>query len=272
MAIDNPYDAIDQQYPEEEGGAVSAIAKFFAGAKELEIPMPPFIAQFFGFLDNKSKEARIERGLAFVRQLVEDIQRIEGSIATMRTDMDEVQGAMNMALEYDVEEFNNAKRDRYISVITHAISSDTKVKDLTGFIQDTEKLGERDLIGLKVLNSVMNRQGDWREQAPPPQANPPKLHPNTFNTRAQELAVQMAHALTGRPASTDGNTFSREEGLQICLRLQGFGLAEMVGLSPREVPISNYCARLTTRGLMLLRLLGENVPNWEQYFDQNGAR
>jgi len=125
-----------------------------------------------------------------------------------------------------------------------------------------------DLIGLKVLNQVMNKVGDWKEQTPPPQANPPKLHPNTFIHRAHELSLQMAMALTGNDGAS--NTLSREEGLQICLRLQGFGLAEMISVSPREVPISNYAARLTTRGMMLLKLLGEDVPNWEQYFGPNG--
>jgi hypothetical protein len=84
MAIDNPYDAIDQQYPEEEGGPVSALAKFFGGAKELGLPDPPFIAQFFTFLNSKSKEAKFERGMAFVRRLVEDMQRHEVAHLTAR--------------------------------------------------------------------------------------------------------------------------------------------------------------------------------------------
>jgi hypothetical protein len=100
--------------------------------------------------------------------------------------------------------------------------------------------------------------------------NPPKLHPNTFRFRAQELSLQMAQVLTGKTDQI-GNNFSWEEGLQICIRLEGFGLAEVIEMSPREVPISNYCARLTTRGLMLLKLLGEDVPNWKQYFGPNGA-
>jgi hypothetical protein len=270
MAIDNPYEAIDKQYPDDEGGVISAITKFFGGAKELDIPLPPVIAQFFGFLNSKSGKARMERGLAFVRQLVEDMQRAEGSIATMRTEVNEVQAAMSMSLEYDIDEFNNAKRTRYISAITSAVSSETKVHDLTSFIKDIEQLGERDLTGLKVLNTVMNREGDWRENPGPPQLNPPRLHPNTFTARSQELAVAMAHALTGNPASTDGNIFSREDGLQICYRLQGFGLAQVIDAAPREVPIANYCARPTTRGLMLLKLIGENVPNWNRYFNADG--
>jgi hypothetical protein len=249
MAIDNPYDAIDAQYPEDERAVASAIAKVLGVGAALGIPIPPVVSQFFGFLDTMSGEAKQARGVAFLRQLVEDMQRVLDSIGTMRTEMNEIQSAIRIALEYDVEEFNDAKRDRYVSAITCSISSETKVHDVVSFIQDIERLGERDLIGLKVLNRVMNRESDWKDNPGVPQLNPSKLHPTTFTSRAQELAVQMAHALTGNSSRTDGNIFSREDGLQICLRLQGFGLAQVIDDSPREVPISNYSARPTTSGL-----------------------
>jgi hypothetical protein len=112
----------------------------------------------------------------------------------------------------------------------------------------------------------MNREGDWNDVG----RTATGLHPNTFLQRRQELAVQMASAFGKTEQTTHSNTFSREEGLGICLRLQGFGLAEVFSSESRAVPITDYCARLTTRGLMLLRLLGENVPNWERYFDEKG--
>jgi len=268
MAIDNVYDTIDKQNPEEEDGVLSRLTRVLDSAKSLGFPIPEPLAGVFSVLSSMSREAKERRGIAFVRQLVEDMQKVQGDLAKTRTQISEIQSAMRLSIEYDADEFDDKKRDRYISVVTSSITSDTRINDLVSFIQDVEKLGERDLIGLKVLNQVMNRASDWQEQAPPPQANPPKLHPNTFIHRAQELSFQMAIALTG----TNGNesNFSREEGLQICLRLQGFGLAEMISLSPREVPISNYAARLTTRGMMLLRLLGEDVPNWKRYFGPNG--
>jgi hypothetical protein len=268
VAIDNVYDAIDKQYP--KGDAIaSGIMKVLDGAKALGKVSPP-IYGFFAFLNSMSAKARQERAEAFVSQLVEDMVKVQDAMEKMRTDIGEVQAATRLALEYDTEEFDDKKRNRYIWAITGSITSETRVNDLVSFIQDIEKLGERDLIGLKVLNRIMNKDGDWQEQAAPPQTNPPKLHPNTFRFRAQELSLQMAQALTGK-TDQDANTFSREEGLQICLRLEGFGLAEVIEISPREVPISNYCARLTTRGLMLLDLLGEPVPNWRYYFGPDGA-
>ena len=52
--------------------------------------------------------------------------------------------------------------------------------------------------------------------------------------------------------------------------LHRFGLAEVIEVSSREVPISNYCARPTSRGLMLLKLIGQPVPNWNRYFGADG--
>lgn len=267
MAIDNPYDAIDQQY-QTDGVLPPGLMRVVDTGKAVGKVAPP-IYSFFSFLNSMSSKARQERAEAFVGQLVEDMQKVQDAMEKMRTDINEVQAATRLSLEYDTEEFDDKKRARYLLAITGSVTSETKINDLVSFIQDIEKLGERDIVGLKVLNRIMNKQGDWQEQAPPPQANPPKLHPNTFIHRAQELSVNMAQALTGR-TEQPGNTFSREEGLQICLRLQGFGLAQMIETSPREVPISNYSARLTTRGMVLLKLLGENVPNWKQYFGPNG--
>jgi hypothetical protein len=61
-----------------------------------------------------------------------------------------------------------------------------------------------------------------------------------------------------------------EDGYQICYRLQGFGLAEVISMASREIPISDYCARPTARGLMHLKLLGEKAPNWNRYFGPDG--
>lgn len=271
MAIDNAYDAINQQNPEEGDGVISSIARVFDGVKALCIPIPEPLAAFFNVLDSMTHEAKVKRGTAFIQQLVEDMQRVQGDVAKMRTDINEIQSAMRLSMWYDVDEFNDAKRARYISAIAVSISSETNVHDLTSYIQDIERLGESDIIGLKVLNRIMNRPNDWKVAPSPAIFNPPRLHPNTFTHRAEEFSAAMTEALTGKSASSLGKTFSREDGLQICYRLQGFGLAEVIGVSPREVPISNYCARPTSRGLMLLKLLGEVVPNWSHYFGPDGV-
>jgi hypothetical protein len=81
MAIDNVYDAIDKQNPEEGDGVVSSITRAFDGAKALGIPIPEPITAFFSVLDSMSREAREQRGIAFIRQLVEDMQKVQGDVA-----------------------------------------------------------------------------------------------------------------------------------------------------------------------------------------------
>jgi hypothetical protein len=120
---------------------------------------------------------------------------------------------------------------------------------------------ERDFIVLQVVNKVMNKQGDWKAQHDPVMGQVAKLHPSTPISRAQELSVQIAIALG---QATERNTYSREEGYSICNRLQGFGLAHEMEQT-RELPLTNYVFRLSVQGVMLLRLLGEDVPNYEHY-------
>jgi hypothetical protein len=89
-----------------------------------------------------------------------------------------------------------------------------------------------------------------------------KVHANTFIQRSQELTVQIAIALGQR---TETNLYTREVGYGICNRLQGFGLAHEIQQT-RELPLTNYCFRLSTQGILLLKLLGEDVPNFDHYF------
>ena len=128
-------------------------------------------------------------------------------------------------------------------------------------MQAVEQLNERDVIVLKVLNRIMNKHGDWKPQHDPISGQIAKLHPSTLISRAQELTAQIAMALG---QATERNTYSREEGYGICNRLQGFGLAHELDQT-RELPLSNYIFRLSTQGVRLLRLLGEDVPNYDYY-------
>ncbi len=66
--------------------------------------------------------------------------------------------------------------------------------------------------------------------------------------------------------ATESNLYTREIGYGVCCRLQGFGLAREIDVQARELPLTNYSFRLSTEGLMLLKLLGEKVLNYEYYF------
>ncbi len=274
MAINEPFDAINQQYPEDESSTaslvlnVSTTALGFAGAAG--IPHLAFASAVLGAAQRLLPNNRLPRALAFVDELVRRVKQLEQAFERRADEQkatpvqqEDLKAAIQLAMINDANFFDDLKRGRYVSTICNAVVGDTKVTDLVSFIQDIERLNETDILGLKVLNKVMNKSSDWMQVSQSPPANQPTLHPNTFIQRAHELAVQMAKSL-GK--ETDGDRFSREEGLGICMRLQGFGLAQIIQTEARQVPITNYSARLTGRGLMLLKLLGEEVPNWERYF------
>jgi hypothetical protein len=144
---------------------------------------------------------------------------------------------MQLAMRRDAEEFNNEKRERYVKLIGNALRSETQIQDVATFVQAIERLNERDVVVLKVLNKIMNKEGDWQPQPNPGGGNIWKLHPSNLISRREELAIQIATALGQR---TETTLFSRKEGFGICNRLQGFGLTHEVQGSPRELPLTNY--------------------------------
>ncbi len=182
-----------------------------------------------------------------------------------KADHKDVERAIQLAIWYDRHERDDAKRERYVRLIGNAARSDERIQDVASFIQTVEQLNERDIIVLKVLNNVMNKEGDWRPQQNPGLGNVMKLHPTSLTSRAQELSVQVALALGQK---IERNSHTREEGYGICNRLQGFGLTHEMEVQPRELPLTNYCFRLSVQGIRLLKLLGENVPNYENYFKE----
>jgi hypothetical protein len=273
MAIDNPVDAVESQYQESLDFPVGLVL----AAGEIALPQGAPLFKLLSLLNDhfSSKEKR-DRAKAFWAALRDQQKFLEADFSKLRVRVEDLAEALQLAVLRDVESFNDAKRDRYLKILGNAVRSREKVEDLVAFIQDVERLGESDIVVLKVLNVVMNKVGDWHPKNDmnvlvpghqSPVTKPISINPSVLIQRSQELSVQTAQALgiktdTGIPAQA----FSREEAFSACARLQGFGLAHEVNAGSREVPHGNFCFRPSKRGLMLLKLLGEDVPNWELYF------
>lgn len=254
MAINDPIQ-IQKDLLNEKGAGLPE--QFVLAA--IKISLPGFVSAILDPVWSRlGKDAQLDRARETIQFLLDELKRLEGATAT-KVDAKELQEAVQLAVRHDAAEFNDKKRARYIKIIGNALLSNERIDDLALFIQDVEQMGERDFTALKVLNRIMNKPGDWQEKS--------VLHPNTFIQRRVEFTLQMALALAGRRETDQiGTGFSREEGYETCARLQGFGLALGIELSPRQVPIGDYCFRPTKRGLMLLKLSGEEVPNWDKYF------
>ncbi len=262
MVIDNPLDAFDQQYMKDKPELPTKIAKvvgsmgaklaFPGGGLALEILLKVAEALF----DKDSTKERVTKMWEMVKSEFEHIE-------TTKADHGDVQRAIQLGFAFDVRERNDQKRERYVRLIGNALRSEEQIQDVASFIQTIEQLNERDITVLKVLNTIMNKAGDWESQMNSATGNVMKNHPNTFIQRAQELTVQIAMALG---QATENNQYTREIGYGVCCRLQGFGLAHEIDVQARELPLTNYSFRLSTEGLMLLKLLGDKVLNYDYYF------
>jgi hypothetical protein len=261
MAIDDPIGAFDQQYMKKEPELPTQLAKFAGeigsklalpdGGLALEILLKVSDALF----DKASATERVEAMWELIKG---EFRHVE----TTKASHDDVQKAIQLAIWYDRHERDDQKRERYVKLIGNAVRSEEQIQDVASFVQTIEQLNERDVTVLKVLNKIMNKVGDWKPQMNSGVGNIMKLHPRTLIDRAQELSVQIAIALG---QATESNLYTREIGYGICCRLQGFGLAHELEQT-RELPLTNYTFRLSTQGIRLLKLLGENVPNYDYYF------
>lgn len=257
MAIDDPKAAFEQQYMQEGEKSPLGLAVFTG---KLAFPKAALPLEIFRKAAERFSRASIDERLeATWHMLVMETEHLEET----KADLEDVAEAIQFAMRRDTEEFNDKKRERYVKLIGNALRSKEQIQDVATFIQTLEQLNERDLTVLKVINKIMNQRGDWKSQVNSVIGNIMKLHPSSLIGRAGELSVKIAIALGQK---TEANTFSREEGYGICMRLQGFGLAHEIQPSARELPLTNYSFRLSVQSVRLLQLLGEDVPNFEYYF------
>lgn len=264
MAIDSPVDSVEKQFPEHPDTPLQIVLSAGELALPYAAPLLEFVKLLTGHFSSVGREERMRAFLALLRDQEKLLDVLGKNYYQLRVKVEDLAEAVEVAAWADTDAPNDRKRDRYLKILGNAVRSEEQIQGLASFIRDVEVLGELDVTVLKILNTVMNKPGDWNQYPRPHKT----LHPNTFIHRRQEMAVQIAEALGQKTDLQSNNAlpFSREEGYSVCARLQGFGLAHEIELSAREVPIGDYCFRPSKRGLILLKLIGVDVPNWNDYF------
>jgi hypothetical protein len=255
VAIDDPMEAYRLQYMQDEQKLPLAIAKRVG---KLAVPDGGLVSELLlslvdRFFDSVTTQERLDALWGLFEMQFKHLE-------TTKANKDDLVRAMQLTFVYDWQHRDDTLRERCVKLIGNAVRSDELIDDVATFIQTLEQLNEHDIAILKILNKLMNKLDDWR--SPSSTQDVWKVHPNVFIQRAPQLAVEIAKEL-GQGIET--NLFSREEGYSICNRLQGFGLAHEVELQARELPLTNYCFRLSIQGIRLLKPLGEDVPNYERY-------
>lgn len=167
------------------------------------------------------------------------------------------------ALKQDADGFNGTKREWYIETLIGAVREGVVIPELVSYIQDLERLNEQDIIALKILNKVMNHDKVWNTR----HSGLDELKRiDHLQHNRESLNVALVEGLFGTDVHTN-NPFDREGAFTVCNRLQGFGLAVILEI-PISIPYHDFLARPSRSGLMLLRLTGEDVKNWERWFPQ----
>ena len=255
MAIDDPKAAFEQQYMREEEKSPLELTVFTG---KLAFPKAALPLEIFRKVADRFRKVSVEERLQEMwKMLVMETEHLE----TTKVSVEDAAQAAQIVMRRDAEEFNDAKRERYLKVFGNALRSNEAINSVASYIEAIQQMTERDFIVLQVVNRIMNRSGDWRTTGNSVLGPIPKLHPQTLIARAQELSAQIALAL-GQP--TERDLHNREEGYAICNRLEGFGLVHEMEQT-RELPLANYVFRLSVQGVTLLKLLGEDVPNYEHY-------
>ena len=258
MAIDDPRAKFREQYFADEEKSPLALSLFVG---KVAFPKAAIPLEIFGKVVGRFTRPSVgERLKETYNMMVKEIEHVEAT----KVGVDDMAEAIQSILRRDAEEFNDKKRERYVKLVGNAFRSKEQINDIASFVETVEQLNERDLTVLRVVNRIMNKEGDWKAQHDPVVGTISKLHPTVLISRSQELSVAVALALEQK---TERNTFSREEGYGICNRLLGFGLLHELQTT-RELPLVNYCFRLSVQGVRLLGLLGEEVPNASLYLCQ----
>ena len=117
MAIDDPKAAFEQQYMKEEEKSPLGLTIF---ATKLALPKAALPLEIFRKVaDRFTRPCVEERLVALWKMLVMETEHLE----TTKANVEDIEEAIQVAMNRDKEEFNDQKRDRYAKLISQSNSS-----------------------------------------------------------------------------------------------------------------------------------------------------
>lgn len=251
MAIDDPFAATANQYPEQHKNEIGELALELAG-----VACGPFKvfnilrARLFGNYGLERVNALFS---ALENEFHRDRQHVEkarGDIEALKEKIDSTEFADSLVLAADESQRTQSERkvERLGAVLANALLSDNSDivpgDDLVSYIRDLSSLMEGDVLALQFLCDVFKdviRQSDMDD-------------PNQFTY----LMGSYTRGMKTMGVHHD-DFYSR------CSRLTGFGLATEVERNAMRMGATDRCFRPTRRGLRLIKLLGSttDVPATE---------
>src|SRR5579871_1670653 len=111
MAIDDKYDALDKAFPETGPYLPEELA-----ALALKLMLPGSVTNVLGVVCGRLRpQAQLQRAMETLRLLVSDMKDAKAKLADAKKQLDELKEAMQLVVRYDVDEFNDTKRKRYVT-------------------------------------------------------------------------------------------------------------------------------------------------------------
>jgi hypothetical protein len=271
MAIDDPREQIEQQFPVSNPELRAMIQKaFLAGEIVTALTGLPLLSAIFKGIRTLrdmhfSAEQGQKMGLLMDALWVElaRLESLQSEFVTQKA-FDDFAEAIFLALRQQAEAFES-RPGWYATVLAEAAQYGKEIPELTNFIRDLERLNDQDIAALKVLNKVQNPKGLFSQRHSGGD-EPRRAEPTAWLNNRDKLSNELMLGVFGIDASNFRQDYSREDIYVICLRLQAYGLAVMFDDEMRTVPFGKFVCRPSKSGLMLLKLMGESVENWERWF------
>lgn len=236
--IDDPIEAVKQQYPEESAGPISVMLDVlsvlhpFAGVGNV---FRQFISQAEQRARVKALFESIEWYIKRHEKKIEELE-LENQLQTSEAKEAVIAGVTEALLSPDVN-----KIKRFAAILGHGFlrkGSKTDWENAATYIRELSQLGDDDILVLRILHKLQQTAFIGQQEKPD----------------QPQFAGTMERALI----TAEQENMSREDVYSRCARLNGFGLTLQME-RPRGMVAVDYVYRLTRHGKHLIEIL-EGVP------------
>src|SRR5277367_3489182 len=103
MAIDDQYDALDKAFPASEPYLPEELVALI-----LKLMLPGYVTDILGAVCKRlNPKVQMQRAMETLKLLVADMKDVKAEVAAKKKDLNSVKEAVQLALRYDVAEFND---------------------------------------------------------------------------------------------------------------------------------------------------------------------
>jgi hypothetical protein len=229
-AIDDPIDAVHQQFPDKSQGVFAVASRFSA-------PFNPFAGVLDAARQYFSDKGRDQRVNAFLEAFEFYIKRHERQIEELsdKINSPEFVEPFIVAINKAIETTNIIKIKRFAAVMAYELVTDgtpQSLEDAAAFIRALNELGEEDIKALRLLHR----------------------HQTQYRYQDYNLVIDQYGKILPRIAEAG---FTTDDFYARCSRLGGYGLVLQLDIRGTiiQIPTGEFVFRITELGKKLTDIL-----------------